>query len=63
MYLDKDESLYLAKSYKADFKNSKVQLIVAPNFAYFEEVAKVFKRTKIKLAGQNVSYLEKGALT
>jgi len=64
MYLSQEESLFLARSYVENFKKEKAaQVIVAPNTLFLSQVSEVFRQSKIKLAGQNISVEAKGAFT
>ncbi len=62
MYLTLRESVALAKKF-TDISSqfTDVQLVLCPSFIALEEVAKVIKRTKIKLGAQDVEPEKRGA--
>ncbi|MDO8505255.1 MAG: triose-phosphate isomerase [bacterium] len=64
MYLTLRESVALAKKF-TDISSqfTDVQLVLCPSFIALEEVAKVLKRTKIKLGAQDVEPEKRGAFT
>jgi len=64
MYLGLRESVALAKKFTVvSSQFTDLELVLCPSFVALEEVAKVVKRTKIKLGAQDVEPEKRGAFT
>lgn len=64
MYLTLSQSVALVKKIsKLETLNPKIALVLCPSFVALEEVAKVVKKTKIKLGAQDVEPERRGAYT
>ncbi|MDD5032088.1 MAG: triose-phosphate isomerase [Patescibacteria group bacterium] len=64
MKLTLAESLEKAKKFKEKFKDfNKSEVVICPSFIVLDEVAKIFKKTGLKLGAQDVFFEEGGAYT
>ena len=64
MRLGVQESIDLAKEFKAKFKGfKKEEVVICPNTAVLMEVKKILRGSHIKLGAQNVFWEDKGAYT
>ncbi|MBT7007451.1 triose-phosphate isomerase [Candidatus Falkowbacteria bacterium] len=64
MYLKEKQTLDLIKKYKERLKKfSQLEIVVAPSDLYLIKSAELLKKTKLKLAAQNIAQIEEGALT
>jgi triosephosphate isomerase (TIM) len=64
MNLSIKDSIKLAKGLKSKIKSTKnKEIIISPSFTALNEIHKIIKNSKIKLAAQNVCYENNGAFT
>ena len=67
MKLNVKESIQLAKDLKLGIAKAKFskdkEIVIAPDFLSWREVAKIFKNSKVNMASQNAWYEDRGSFT